>query len=139
MIEENLIQHIELPSKIDCISEIETFIDDICEKYSIGEDYYGNILIALTEAINNAITHGNKLNPNKKVNLDIETYPNELNFIIKDEGDGFDFNNIPDPTLPENIAKLRGRGVFLMKSLADDVVFEERGKTVKLKFTLSAN
>jgi len=139
MIEENIIQHIELPSKLDCISDIESFIDEICDKYEIGEDHYGNILIALTEAVNNAITHGNKLNPTKKVNLDMETQGNELNFIIRDEGDGFDFNNIPDPTLPENVTKLNGRGVFLMKSLADEVDFEENGKIVKLKFSLSAN
>ena len=139
MIEENIIQHLELPSQIDSITEIEALIDDVCDRYSIGEDYYGNILIALTEAINNAITHGNKLNPNKKVNLEMETHHNELNFIIKDEGDGFDYNNIPDPTLPENITKLSGRGVFLMKSLADEVAFEENGTKVMLKFTVSAN
>jgi serine/threonine-protein kinase RsbW len=139
MIEENIIQHLELPSQIDSITEIEALIDDVCDRYCIGEDYYGNILIALTEAINNAITHGNKLNPNKKVNLDMETHHNELNFIIKDEGDGFDYNNIPDPTLPENITKLSGRGVFLMKSLADEVAFEENGTKVMLKFTVSAN
>lgn len=139
MIEENIIQRLELSSNIESISEIETFIDSICDKYSIGEDSYGNILIALTEAINNAITHGNKLDPNKKVNLNMETGQNQLNFTIIDEGEGFNFDAIPDPTLPENISKLRGRGVFLMKSLADEVVFEEAGRIVKLKFTISAN
>ena len=57
----------------------------------------------------------------------------------KDEGNGFDYNSVPDPTLPENLEKLSGRGIFLMKSLADDVIFEEKGKIIKLKFSLSAN
>jgi len=139
MIEENIIQNLELPSKVDSLLEIETFIDSVCDKYSIGEDHYGNILIALTEAINNAITHGNKLDPNKKVNLNMKSEENDLYFIIKDEGLGFDFENIPDPTLPENLTKLNGRGVFLMKSLADEVVFEDNGARITLKFTLSAN
>ena len=139
MIEENIIQRLELASNIESISEIESFIDSICDKYSIGEDSYGNILIALTEAINNAITHGNKLNPDKIVNLNMETGKNQLYFTVIDEGDGFAYNNIPDPTLPENLSKLRGRGVFLMKSLADEVEFEEEGRIVKLTFTISAN
>ena len=139
MIKENIIQNLELPSKVDSLLEIEAFIDSVCDKYAIGEDHYGNILIALTEAINNAITHGNKLDPNKKVNLNMKSEQNNLCFVIKDEGLGFDYDNIPDPTLPENLTKLNGRGVFLMKSLADEVLFEENGTSITLKFTLSAN
>jgi len=139
MIEENTIQHIELPSKIESISKIENFIDDICEQHTIGEDQYGNILIALTEAINNAITHGNKFNADKVVKLDMETGAQEICFTVCDEGVGFDFDNIPDPTLPENLTKINGRGVFLMKSLADEVLFEENGSKAILKFSLLAN
>jgi len=60
-------------------------------------------------------------------------------FIVKDEGVGFDFNNVPDPTLPENLEKLRGRGVFLMKALADEIEFEENGTIIKLNFYISSN
>jgi len=139
MIQGGIIQQIELSSKLESLSKIENFIDDVCEQYKFGEDHYGNILIALTEAINNAITHGNQLNPDKKVNLNMETTTNNVEFTIKDEGVGFDYDNIPDPTLPENLEKLSGRGIFLMKSLADDVVFEEKGRIIKLRFSLSAN
>lgn len=139
MIKENIVHHIELASDINSISEIEVFVDNFCENHSIGEDSYGNILIALTEAVNNAIMHGNKLDPSKKVTLGLETHTNELHFVIKDEGEGFDFDNIPDPTLPENISKLNGRGVFLMKSLADEILFEENGTKILLKFSLLAN
>ena len=139
MIQNGIIQQIVLPSTLESLSEIENFIEAICEQNKFGEDHYGNILIALTEAVNNAITHGNKLNPDKKVNLNMETTTKDVQFTIKDEGAGFDYNNIPDPTLPENIEKLSGRGVFLMKSLADDVVFEENGSTIKLRFYISKN
>ena len=139
MIQSSITQNIELSSKLENLAQIEQFVDDLCEQFDISEDHYGNILIALTEAVNNAITHGNQLNPSKKVCLNMGTTLNEVEFTIKDEGNGFDFNNVPDPTLPENIEKLSGRGIFLMKSLADDVVFEEEGTKIKLKFSLSAN
>ena len=139
MIQGGIIQHIELSSKLESLSQIENFIDDVCEQYKFGEDHYGNILIALTEAVNNAITHGNKLDPNKKVNLNMETTTEKVEFTIIDEGPGFNYNDIPDPTLPENLEKLSGRGIFLMKSLADEVDFENNGAIIKLKFSLSAN
>ena len=139
MIQGGIIQQIELSSKLESLSEIENFIDEVCEQYKFGEDHYGNILIALTEAVNNAITHGNNLNPEKKINLNMETTTEDVEFTIKDEGPGFDYNNVPDPTLPENLEKLSGRGIFLMKSLADEVIFEENGTVIKLRFSLSAN
>lgn len=139
MTEHNTIQYLELPSKTESLSKIELLIEEICQTFKISEDSYGNILIALTEAVNNAITHGNKLDPSKKVNLEYETTKNQLSFTIKDEGIGFDYDDIPDPTLPENIEKINGRGVFLMKSLADEVKFEENGALVKLKFNISVN
>ena len=139
MTQEGIIQHIELSSNVESISKIENFIDDICEQCQLGEDHYGNILIALTEAVNNAITHGNKLDPNKKVNLNMEATAEDVEFTIEDEGVGFDYNNVPDPTLPGNLEKLSGRGIFLMKALADNVDFEENGRIIKLKFSISAN
>lgn len=139
MIQGGIIQHIELSSQLESLSQIEKFIDDVCEQHNFGEDHYGNILIALTEAVNNAITHGNKLDPNKKVNLNMETTTNDVEFTIKDEGAGFDVSSVPDPTLPENLEKLSGRGIFLMKTLADHVDFEENGTTIKLRFSISAN
>ncbi len=139
MIYNETIQHIELPSKAESLSRIESLIEELCQKCCINEDSYGNMLVALTEAVNNAITHGNKYNPKKKVNLDFKTNGKEISFIVKDEGNGFDYNHVPDPTLPENINKLNGRGVFLMKTLADEIKFEENGSSVRLKFSISVN
>lgn len=131
------IQKMELSSQVSNLHQIEQLIDCIYDKHHITEDNYGNILIALTEAVNNAIVHGNQQDPNKKVNLVLETSKKDVCFLVKDEGKGFDFDHVPDPTLPENLHKLHGRGVFLMKSLADDVAFEENGSLVRLTFSIS--
>ena len=139
MIQAGIVQQIELASTMESLSEMESFIDGMCDQNKFGEDHYGNILIALTEAVNNAINHGNKLNPEKKVYLNMETMVGGVQFTIKDQGSGFDYTNIPDPTLPENLEKLNGRGVFLMRSLADIVAFEGNGAIVKLKFSISSS
>lgn len=121
------------------LSLVEKLIDEICSEYNINEDHYGNILVALTEAVNNAIHHGNKANPQKMVHISFKTSGNELCFTIKDEGSGFDYNNLPDPTDPENIEKPNGRGVFLMRHLSDAIEFRDNGTTVDIKFKFINN
>lgn len=116
------------------IALVENLVDELCEQHSIKEDFYGNILIALTEAVNNAIVHGNKLEEEKQVRLSVAHEGQVLKFTIQDEGPGFDYNNLPDPTAPENIEKPNGRGVFLMKNLADRCEFLEDGTIVSLEF-----
>ena len=120
---------------------VERMVDEICRDYSIDEDHYGNILISITEAVNNAIQHGNKYDPGKQVQIEFnaDSDLNHLSFMISDEGEGFDVTNLPDPTAPENTEKLSGRGVFLMRNLADDVGFSSDGRKVELNFKLSAN
>ena len=115
----------------------EKLIDDICQKYKVDEDNYGNILIAVTEAVNNAINHGNKQDTSKKVHMEV-TYLSDrtLKFTVTDEGEGFDYASLPDPTDPENIEKISGRGVFLMQNLADKIDFSEDGKSVEMRFRL---
>ncbi|MDP4953013.1 MAG: ATP-binding protein [Flavobacteriales bacterium] len=116
------------------IAIVENLVDELCETHSIKEDFYGNILIALTEAVNNAIVHGNKLDEDKQVRLAVSHSGEVLKFTIQDEGPGFDYDNLPDPTAPENIEKPNGRGVFLMKNLADRCEFLEDGTIVSLEF-----
>lgn len=125
---------ITITSKTENMVVVENLINDICEKFKISEDYYGNILVALTEAVNNAIQHGNQNNPNKHIDISFNIRPDHVSFTIKDEGPGFNYNTLPDPTAPENIEKPGGRGVFLMKNLADTIAFEDNGSTVKLDF-----
>jgi serine/threonine-protein kinase RsbW len=129
---------IQIPSIIDNIRMIESFIDNAKEKFHLDDDIYGNIMIAVTEAVNNAIKHGNSGNSSKNVYLSLNLNENLLQFIVKDEGSGFDFQNLPDPTSPENLEKPGGRGIFLMKHLSDEVEFKEGGKVVLLSFYVNS-
>jgi serine/threonine-protein kinase RsbW len=125
---------LEIISEPHSINIIEKVIDDMKSEFEIHEDSYGNILVAVTEAVNNAIIHGNKCNPEKKVKVYYEVDGDRIMFSVADEGIGFDYYNLPDPTAPENIEKPSGRGVFLMKHLADQVIFADNGKTVEMYF-----
>jgi len=127
---------IEIPSLADNIRIVESFIDNAKEKFDLNDDIYGNIMIAVTESVNNAIVHGNNSDRDKNVQLSLEFEDQLVRFIIEDEGTGFDFDSLPDPTAPENLEKPGGRGIFLMKNLCDEVKFENEGKRVSLSFYL---
>ena len=123
-------------SKIENLRLIEKFVDDISAEVKLSSELYGNVLIAILEAANNAIVHGNKLNENKKVTLKASTLDKSLKITMEDEGPGFDYTNIPDPTSPENIENISGRGVFLMKKLSDSVSLYKNGALVEINFKL---
>ncbi|MFY8037547.1 MAG: ATP-binding protein [Cyclobacteriaceae bacterium] len=128
---------IEIPSLTENIRMIESFIDNAKEKYHLNDDIYGNIMIAVTEAVNNAIKHGNQNNSAKNVALSLSFDDNLIKFKVEDEGNGFEYENLPDPTAPENLEKPGGRGIFLMKHLADEVAFYDKGKVVELSFYMN--
>lgn len=128
---------LEINSDISNIAEVERLIDTVCEDLNLSEDNYGNILIAVTEAVNNAIIHGNKNNPTKKVKIIVDKITKEVVFSIFDEGGGFDYSSLPDPTAPENIEKPDGRGIFLMKNLSDKVEFFDNGTKVCITFVVN--
>ncbi|MBL4705051.1 MAG: ATP-binding protein [Flavobacteriales bacterium] len=132
-------QQIDFKSTIENISVVEKLVDEVFAKHNIHEDHYGNLLIALTEAVNNAIVHGNGGDPEKNIYVEYQSEGKWIEFKIQDEGNGFDFEHLPDPTDPKNIEKPNGRGVFLMKNLADEVNFHDEGRIVKLKFDILAN
>lgn len=125
---------ISIPSLIENIKIIESFIDNAKESFEINDDIYGNIMISVTECISNAIIHGNQSDKNKLVHLELNMKGDQLNFIIEDEGRGFDLLELQDPTAPENIQKPGGRGIFLIRHLSDEVKFEEGGKRTILSF-----
>ncbi len=128
-----------LDSCSESIHIVEKLIDTICASYRVNEDHYGNILVAITEAVNNAIYHGNKSDPDKKIAITFKSDPKKMTFMVSDEGKGFDFKHLPDPTDPKNIEKPTGRGVYLMHRLADNVEFTDKGRSVSLEFDLIAN
>ena len=127
---------IKIPSITDNVSVVESFIDNLKDKISLSDNIYGNILISVTEAVNNAIIHGNKEDKAKKVELYLKQSKKSISFIIKDEGPGFDESKIPDPTSPKNLDNLKGRGVFLIKNLTDNVKFRKKGSEIELVFNL---
>ena len=132
------VKSIKFASKPENIAIVEKFVDDLKNEVNIGDDVYGNVLISLTEAANNAILHGNRGDEKKTVEIQysIDDRGKNLTFIIKDQGPGFDYNNLPDPTAPENLEKASGRGVFLMMQLADMIVFSDNGATVEMQFKI---
>lgn len=127
-------ESLSFSSTIENLSVAESLIDKTCSELKLKEDHYANILIAVTEAVNNAIKHGNNEDPNKNVSILVFDKPKKLEVVVSDQGQGFDFNSLPDPTAPENIEKEHGRGIFLMKTLSDDVEFIENGRKVVLSF-----
>jgi serine/threonine-protein kinase RsbW len=129
---------IQVPSIIENIRMIESFIDNAKEKFHLDDDIYGNIMIAVTEAVNNAIKHGNSGDKSKNVSLTLSLNQSLIKFIVKDEGSGFNYENLPDPTSPENLEKIGGRGIFLMKHLSDEVEFKDKGRIVELSFYVNA-
>lgn len=129
-----VIDRIEIPSELKNINQVEQLIDKICELKGINEDMYGNILIAVTEAVNNAIIHGNCFQVSLPVFVTVTDSNERLCFTIEDQGQGFDFTNLPDPTAPENIEKENGRGIFLIKNLSDELIFNDGGKTAMIFF-----
>lgn len=101
------------------ISIIEKKIENLKNEFNIDENKFINIQIAVSEAMINAIVHGNKEDITKKVLIKIIIKERTIEIIIKDEGKGFNFEKIPDPTKDENILKEHGRGLHIIKSLSD--------------------
>ena len=127
-----------MPALSENIRMIESFIDNAKAKFRLNDDIYGNIMIAVTEAVNNAIKHGSSGDSSKNVLLSLAVEDTLLKFRIEDQGFGFDYNNLPDPTSPENLEKPGGRGIFLMKHLSDEVRFLDGGRVVELSFYVDA-
>lgn len=127
---------IQINSKTNPESAVEHAVVSICDQLNIGEEKFGNILLAVTEAVDNAIAHGNKNNPNKNVQLSYHSSKEEITFSITDEGVGFDLSRVTDPTSPEN-PENAGRGILIMKMLSDKLEFLNEEKTVQLSFNLN--
>jgi serine/threonine-protein kinase RsbW len=129
-------KEINISSRIESLSIVENLIDEISIDLNLVADIYGNVLIAVIEAVTNAIVHGNKNEASKLVRISFFDDSNYLTVRVEDQGPGFDFDDIPDPTKPDNVEKPDGRGVFLMRHLADEIVFDRGGSIVQLKFKI---
>lgn len=134
---ENGVYEVTLASIPQSINIVDNLVDMLVLKYNISDDVYGNIITSLNEAVTNAIYHGNKQNPNKMVKLSVEIInQKKLICVVEDEGEGFDFNVLPDPTAPQNLENLTGRGVYIIKKLADQCIYSALGNQLEMHFRL---
>lgn len=132
-----MVKELVIKSNPDNLGQVEGFIEDIRHELEFRDDVYGNFMVAITEAVNNAIIHGNVNDSNKDVKIRCEAKnPYRLFVSVEDEGQGFDPNQLPDPTAPENLSNPGGRGVFLMKHLADEIDFAMEGRRVEMVFNI---
>ena len=127
-------RRLKIESTINSLRIVENAIDEVMTEIGITEEYYGKILVSTLEAVNNAIMHGNRYQKDKIVDVEI-SYKNErLKIKISDQGNGFVPEEVPDPTIPQNIESVNGRGIFLMSKLADKVKYSKRGNAVTMVF-----
>jgi serine/threonine-protein kinase RsbW len=125
---------LKIPSIPENIVVVESFIEQIREIYDLDDNIYGNIIVAVTEAVNNAIVHGNGKSKDKIVKIEVHAMEYEVLFSISDEGHGFNPNNLPDPTAPENLETIGGRGIFLISCLSDWHSYSDDGRVLQMKF-----
>ncbi len=122
---DNATYSLHLPSERSAITLVEPFLRSISELAALGPSRFHDLHVALTEAVNNAIIHGNRCQPECFVDVEVRTTPAEIAVMVRDVGTGFDVQAVPDPTLPENILREGGRGIFLIRHLADAVEFHD--------------
>lgn len=129
-----IMKKIEIPSSIENLTIVEKLVDELYEKIKFDTELYANILVCVTEAVKNSIVHGNKEIINNNVSIQYSFNDVQITFVISDTGEGFNHYMVEDPTIPENIEKESGRGIFLMNCLADQVIYNDKGNEVTLKF-----
>ena len=115
------------------LKKVETFITDIFREYNLEKKYFNKVYVCISEAVVNSIKHGNKNDRNKSVSIEVNCDMHEINIMIEDEGNGFDLNQISDPTSRENLKNESGRGIFIIKTLTNQIEYNEKGNRVQFK------
>mgnify|MGYP001367723868 CR=1 FL=1 len=119
-----------IPSQLKLIPLlISSVVEKLCQ-LPLDKETISGVKLVLQEALINAVKHGNKMNSGLLVQVDIVFKPEQLTIQVTDQGEGYDYKNIPDPTEPQNLEKLKGRGIFLIKHAMDKVEFENKGRTI---------
>jgi serine/threonine-protein kinase RsbW len=130
-----LVENLIIPSSFEQLAVVDTVTERIARELGFDTDACSDLGICVTEAVNNAIVHANKMRPELNVEILFETVDSGLRVTVRDFGSGFDVESIPDPTLPENLFKSGGRGVHVMKSLMDNMDFIRLADGMKLILT----
>ena len=128
--------NLTFPSDPQNVSKIEPFVHAVATRYNLSPDTHGNILVSLTEAVTNAVLHGNQGDCRKYVCISLHRKHGALAISVSDEGTGFDPNKVPDPSHVDHLDCCGGRGLFLMRHLSDECRFERGGRTVEMHFKL---
>jgi serine/threonine-protein kinase RsbW len=134
-----------IPSRLELLPLVDQLTAGISERMDFDEESRVQISISVLEAGTNAIQHGNRVDPNKQVDMAFQIHPDRLEVVVKDRGPGFDLSKVTsDITTPEHLLDLRGRGIYMMRSCMDavDFKFEPDGTTcrlVKAKAPVGAN
>lgn len=130
---------LELPTDVHSIESAVDFVMSRCSSCEVQARRLNlNFRVGLTEALSNAMLYGNAHDPSKNVVVEITMGEGQLKATVKDHGAGFDPGAVPDPTRPENLARACGRGLFLMRQLLDEVLYNERGNEVTLVLRLDS-
>ncbi len=129
----------KISSHPDNICEIQSLVDQWADYYNLSDDLKCNLMVSLTEAVSNAIIHGNQKDSSKYVRIEISNSSSQLRVVVEDEGSGFDYQQLPDPTTSDKIECCGGRGVFLIRELCDTLEFKKNGRRVELYFELLAS
>lgn len=127
----------ELPNDLRCIEETVDFVVSRCSTCEeVARKLHLNFRVSLVEALSNAMIYGNGEDPSKRVHVEVFLEQGTVTARVTDEGAGFDPGGVPDPTVPLNVCRERGRGLFLMRELMDEVRFNARGNSVTLTLHL---
>ncbi len=122
-----------IKSEISELTKVQSLVNEVFVYYDIDQKYFNKVFLCFSEAVVNCIIHGNRHDRNKEVFINVDCITNLLDVKIVDEGDGFDINELPNPTIKENILKESGRGIFIIKSLAQFIEFNNRGNGIRFK------
>jgi len=126
-----------IPSKLICINDVKYFLDKIFTESNLDRINFNRVFLGLSEAVCNSIIHGNRLDASKNVTLNGYFYEGKLVFEVQDEGKGFLIDWIEDPTCSNNLKKENGRGIFLLRKMADEVIFCDGGQKVLISFNFN--
>lgn len=124
-----------ISSKIEAIDEAVQKATAFASEAGFGDDALFGIDMAVREALANAVKHGNKLDETKRVEITLVSFGGGMEILIRDFGEGFDVDEVPDPTNPENLLKASGRGILFMHNFVDKVEWERHaqgGTVVKM-------
>ena len=125
-----------ISSQLTNINIVRNFLQEFYLEFNLKRDSFNLVFLGISEAVNNAILHGNKLDPEKKVFVSLNLNVHRLVVEVEDEGEGFCDHELMDPILPKNVQLEGGRGIYIIRQLANELAFKEDGKRVIIQFTL---